>query len=56
MKLQVGIIGISRHRLLTDGDGVTTLVAFHGLLKKGKEVRDEIHSTSNHKRVSATDR
>lgn len=34
MKLQVGIIGISRHRLLTDGDGVTTLVAFHGLLKK----------------------
>lgn len=24
------IIGISRHRLATDGDGVTTLVAFHG--------------------------
>ena len=24
------IIGISRHRLSTDGDGVTTLVAFHG--------------------------
>ncbi len=24
------IIGISRHRLTTDGDGVTTLVAFHG--------------------------
>lgn len=24
------IIGISRHRLLTDGEGVTTLVAFHG--------------------------
>ncbi len=24
------IIGIARHRLLTDGDGVTTLVAFHG--------------------------
>lgn len=26
------IIGISRHRLSTDGDGVTTLVAFHGCL------------------------
>ena len=24
------IIGISRHRFLVDGDGVTTLVAFHG--------------------------
>lgn len=24
------IIGIARHRLMTDGDGVTTLVAFHG--------------------------
>lgn len=24
------IIGIARHRLFTDGDGVTTLVAFHG--------------------------
>ena len=24
------VIGISRHRLLTDGEGVTTLVAFHG--------------------------
>ena len=24
------IIGIARHRLATDGDGVTTLVAFHG--------------------------
>ncbi len=24
------IIGIGRHRLATDGDGVTTLVAFHG--------------------------
>ncbi|MDE6384036.1 MAG: radical SAM protein [Paramuribaculum sp.] len=24
------IIGISRHRIVTDGDGVTTLVAFHG--------------------------
>lgn len=24
------IIGISRHRLLTDGDGVTTLVSFYG--------------------------
>lgn len=24
------IIGIARHRLPTDGDGVTTLVAFHG--------------------------
>lgn len=24
------IIGIGRHRLTTDGDGVTTLVAFHG--------------------------
>ena len=26
----VPIIGISRHRLATDGKGVTTLVAFHG--------------------------
>ncbi len=26
---KVKIIGISRHRLSTDGDGVTTLVAFH---------------------------
>jgi len=24
------IIGFSRHRLSSDGDGVTTLVAFHG--------------------------
>ncbi|MDE6042244.1 MAG: radical SAM protein, partial [Muribaculaceae bacterium] len=24
------IIGISRHRLSTDGEGITTLVAFHG--------------------------
>lgn len=30
MKQRVKIIGISRHRLSTDGDGVTTLVAFHG--------------------------
>lgn len=28
--LQAKIIGIARHRLSTDGDGVTTLVAFHG--------------------------
>ena len=28
--MQAPIIGISRHRLLTDGEGVTTLVAFHG--------------------------
>lgn len=27
---RVRIIGIARHRLATDGDGVTTLVAFHG--------------------------
>ncbi|WP_289705879.1 hypothetical protein [Bacteroides acidifaciens] len=27
---QAKIIGISRHRLSTDGDGVTTLVAFQG--------------------------
>lgn len=26
----VPVIGISRHRLLTDGNGITTLVAFHG--------------------------
>ena len=30
MRQRVKIIGISRHRLSTDGDGVTTLVAFHG--------------------------
>lgn len=29
-KQRARIIGISRHRLSTDGDGVTTLVAFHG--------------------------
>ncbi len=28
------IIGLSRHRLSTDGDGVTTLVAFHGCLHR----------------------
>lgn len=28
--VQVPFIGISRHRIVTDGDGVTTLVAFHG--------------------------
>jgi pyruvate formate lyase activating enzyme len=27
---RVKIIGVARHRLATDGDGVTTLVAFHG--------------------------
>lgn len=26
----VRIIGTARHRLMTDGDGVTTLIAFHG--------------------------
>lgn len=30
MSNTVPIIGISRHRLTTDGKGVTTLVAFHG--------------------------
>jgi len=29
-KQRATIIGIARHRLLTDGDGVTTLVVFHG--------------------------
>lgn len=29
-KQRAMIIGIARHRLTTDGDGVTTLVAFHG--------------------------
>lgn len=29
-ELRTQIIGIVRHRLSTDGDGVTTLVAFHG--------------------------
>lgn len=29
-ELRAQIIGIVRHRLSTDGDGVTTLVAFHG--------------------------
>ncbi|MDE6135287.1 MAG: radical SAM protein [Muribaculaceae bacterium] len=29
MKERAKIIGIARHRLSTDGDGVTTLVAFH---------------------------
>ena len=30
MKQRMKIIGIARHRFSTDGDGVTTLVAFHG--------------------------
>ena len=30
------LIGISRHRLTTDGEGVTTLVAFHGCPLRGK--------------------
>ncbi|WP_304383553.1 radical SAM protein [uncultured Duncaniella sp.] len=29
-KQRAKIIGVARHRLSTDGDGVTTLVAFHG--------------------------
>ena len=29
MNIVAPIIGISRHRLLTDGEGVTTLVVFH---------------------------
>lgn len=29
-KQRAKIIGIARHRLSTDGDGVTTLIAFHG--------------------------
>ena len=29
-EVKAPIIGINRHRLTTDGDGVTTLVAFHG--------------------------
>ena len=29
-KQRAKLIGIARHRLSTDGDGVTTLVAFHG--------------------------
>lgn len=29
-EIRAKIIGISRHRLSTDGEGVTTLVAFHG--------------------------
>ncbi len=29
MRQRAKIIGIARHRLSTDGDGVTTLVAFH---------------------------
>ena len=30
MENRAKIIGIARHRISTDGDGVTTLVAFHG--------------------------
>lgn len=29
-KCSAPFIGVSRHRIVTDGDGVTTLVAFHG--------------------------
>ena len=28
--MSIPMIGICRHRLVTDGQGVTTLVAFHG--------------------------
>ncbi len=35
-KRSVKIIGIARHRLLTDGDGVTMFVAFHGCLRSCK--------------------
>ncbi len=31
-EVKAPIIGIDRHRLTTDGEGVTTLVAFHGCL------------------------
>lgn len=30
MNSPAAVIGISRHRLTTDGEGITTLVAFHG--------------------------
>ncbi len=30
MNIEAPIIGVERHRLTTDGEGVTTLVAFHG--------------------------
>ena len=30
--LEAPLIGIDRHRLATDGDGITTLVAFHECL------------------------
>lgn len=30
MLIEVPVIGVVRHRIVTDGDGVTTLVAFHG--------------------------
>lgn len=40
MKQRVKIIGIARHRLSTDGDNVTTPVAFFDL-STGKEASNE---------------
>jgi len=40
MKQRMKIIGMTRHHLSTDSDGVTTFVAFFGL-STGKEENDE---------------
>ena len=50
--LTAPLIGISRHRLATDGKGVTTLVAFHGCPLRCKYcLNDQCHDTEKIFRV-----
>lgn len=45
--MEAHLIGIARHRLTTDGDGVTTLVAFHGCpLRCRYCINDRCHDAS----------
>lgn len=45
--MEAPLIGIARHRLTTDGDGVTTLVAFHGCpLRCRYCINDRCHDAS----------
>lgn len=45
--MEAPLIGIARHRLTTDGDGVTTLVAFHGCpLRCRYCINDRCHNAS----------
>ena len=40
--MSIPMIGICRHRLVTDGQGVTTLVAFHGYLDGHLRIAGEV--------------